>query len=62
MHRANPPMGEVRRPCVFCNNTVLQVHGRIATNKVTRKTGMACQHCWEQDQIERVENTASVRK
>lgn len=51
MHRAVPAPGEVRRPCVFCDETVLQVHGRLATNQVTRKTGMAHEHCWANDKI-----------
>lgn len=51
MHRQVPVPGEVRRPCVFCDETVLQVHGRLATNKITKKTGMAHEHCWANDKM-----------
>ena len=53
MHRSVPPMGQARRPCVFCDETVLQAQGRIASNRSNgySKTGMAHELCWANDQL-----------
>lgn len=51
MHRTLPPASEMLRPCVFCDNPVIQAKGRIATNRKAGygKTGMAHEECWAYD-------------
>jgi hypothetical protein len=59
VHRAVPAFGQVRRPCVFCDEIVLQAQGRLATNDVTKKTGIGHEHCWEADQLRKHETDSA---
>lgn len=63
MHRVLPPPAEATRPCVFCDQPVLQIKGRIATNRNLGygKTGMAHEECWAMDKMASHESVSNSR-